>query len=155
VDYGTVLQKIVLPFFQVKLRAPQDGELFKIGNFTFKVLGTHPRSGRITKDTLISCFRVFSQKRCATALSVHSSSPGHSSPQSLLAYISGHPNYCHLSQGQSIEAGSQKITVVGISPSQDGLIPSTLSAPISISSFQKLDSITVIIFKVKLAVYSL
>ncbi len=58
IDYKTVIQKIILPFFSIKSRVVRFGVIFKIGNFEFKAVSCEPKiGGKITKNTRIHCYK--------------------------------------------------------------------------------------------------
>lgn len=58
IDYNTIIQKIVVPFFSIKSRVLRHGVVFKIGSFEFKVVSCEPRlGGKITKNTRLHCYK--------------------------------------------------------------------------------------------------
>lgn len=58
IDYNTIIQKIILPYFSIKSRVVRYGVIFKIGNFEFKAVACEPKNGgKITKNTRIHCYQ--------------------------------------------------------------------------------------------------
>lgn len=54
IKYSIIIQKILLPYFKMKIRILKEGSTFKIGDINFKVVGLSPyKYGFISSGTYI------------------------------------------------------------------------------------------------------
>lgn len=100
IDYKTILDKIILPFFTIKSRIVFAGSIFKIGNFEFKVGSCDPFiGGRISKKTNIYCYNTYQPSNELLRIRVGNKKLGNINKKEVMELLGRIKNHTHLNIG--------------------------------------------------------